>query len=165
MSESNASAPGFPIVEQLPVRLGVGERRAIRDLAQRIRAADPAIGSTRWVGDRVRVGAGRGPALFIHDTAAIQAGGRWHPSALEYRALPLAGAGDLVVLWTPRVSAFERYYRDVLDLGAVEVLRTTTVAAGSSLAERARRDAEVVTRAAGIARSAGGLTVHPYIGA
>ena len=43
-------------------------------------------------------------------------------TAFAYRALLLAGAGDVVVLDVARVPAFEDYFSDTLGLGPVELL-------------------------------------------
>src|SRR5690606_39636679 len=97
---------------------------ALPIFAARIRAEVPGIAAASMFGDRVRAGFGAGPSLFVHDLSPVQLAGRWTPSPLEYRGFMLAGEGDFVALWMPRNPAFEAYCRDVLGLGAVEVLRS-----------------------------------------
>ncbi len=110
------------------------------------------------------MGLGPRSSLLVHDPATVQLGGRWQSSAIEHRALLLAGDGDVVALWAPRVPAFERYCREVLGLGSVEVLRPASPVAGASLATRVRRDPVTLARLAEIAAANAGLNVHPYIG-
>ena len=154
----------LPVVEHMPVCLDPSELEAAKRLAAHIRAEMPRIGATSMFGDRVRTGLGAGPSLFVHDMSPVQLAGRWEPSPLEYRAFMLAGEGDFVALWMPRNAAFEAYCRDVLGLGAVEVLRPEAPARRAALAARLAGDGELLARLADVARSRGGLNVQPYIG-
>jgi hypothetical protein len=153
----------LPVVEQIPVTLDAGERREIARLAGRIRRRAPRLAADDEYGPAVRVGLGRGPGFFLHDTAGVQRVLDAELSALEYRPLALAGAGDCLAICGNRVPAYEDYCRDVLGLGDVEVLRARSSAPGAPLATRCRTDPEVLGRLAAIARLHGGMTVHPYI--
>nr|PZN89924.1 MAG: hypothetical protein DIU52_10635 [bacterium] len=154
----------LPVIEHVPVRLDPSELEEVDRLAARIRAEVPGIAAASMFGDRVRAGFGAGPSLFVHDLSPVQLAGRWTPSPLEYRGFMLAGEGDFVALWMPRNPAFEAYCRDVLGLGAVEVLRPAAKVRRGALAARVIQDGGLLTRLADVARRRGGLNVQPYIG-
>ncbi|HEX7052277.1 MAG TPA: peptide ligase PGM1-related protein [Longimicrobiales bacterium] len=153
----------LPIIEHAPVEIGADEVREIANMAARIRQRNPAIGAGETYGRAVRVGLAPGGSLFLHDTAGIQSAGRAEASGLEYRPLALAGDGDCLAISVARVPAFERYCRDFLGLGSVEVIRTAASERRASLATLCRRDPAVLARLAEIARARGGMTVQPYV--
>jgi hypothetical protein len=153
-----AFAPVRPIViEEI-------RRKELARLAERLRAQEPALGSTEPFG----AGAGRmaGPSLFLGDAPGIpflDSRGEW---ALEYRALLLAGDGDAVALGLNRNPAFEAYAREVLRLGHPRILTPArpSTPGPSSMAALCASDPAALGALAGLARKAGRLNVVPYLG-
>jgi hypothetical protein len=133
-------------------------------MARALRAAEPALAATEAFGPNVAPGLGPGPKLVLEDHGAITLFERVGDVSYSYRALLLAGEGDLAVIGVPRSVGFEDYCREVLRLGRVEILRPRAAQIGDQLAVRAAKDADLIERAAARGRAAGGLNVLPYMG-
>jgi len=152
--------PSLPVVEQVPVELGDGERRRIAGLADALRRRDPALSEGRCAG--VRQGVAGGPALIFEDHGEIPLFTTAAPSALEYRSLLLAEDGDLFALGGQRIPDFEAYARHDLRLGDVGVLPRPPGTSGP-LPETLRQDPASLARLVRLAREGGSLTVIPYL--
>ncbi len=122
------------------------------------------LGDTKGFGPRVSAGLGPWPALVLEDHSAIRLFEDAGNLMYSYRALLLAGAGDLVVIGVPRSESFERYCRECLNLGRVRVLVPYDDAVGKSITRRCLDDPELIERSADLARRSGGLNVTPYMG-
>ncbi|MDH3595478.1 MAG: hypothetical protein OEU09_01285 [Rhodospirillales bacterium] len=154
----------LPVVPQLRVEIGEDERRDLTRTAGRLLADEPLLRVTEPFGATVTTGLGPWPGFFLEDHSWISLFDRRSDIAYSYRALLLAGAGDLVAIAAPRNIAFEHYCRDLLGLGRAEVLVPAVSGAGLPLAVRCAKDPAVLDRVAERARSGGGLNVVPYMG-
>lgn len=154
--------PSLPIVPHLPAEITKDERRAAVSLAKQLLSEEPALGATAPFGPQVTVGLGPWPSLVLEDHSAITLFETKGDPAYSYRALLLAGEGDLVAIGVPRSLAFESYCRDQLGLGKVEIL--TPRPGLKPLALRCAEDAKLIGRAAAVARDGGGLNLIPYMG-
>ncbi len=158
--------PSLPVRAQIEVELAPAERRELARLAERLLAEDPALGALTAFGPRVRAGAGAVPSVFLEDHVEITLFHVSGDASLEYRALLLAGDGDVVLVGGERRPEFEAYCRDVLGLGAPEVLTVHREPSAPKLplALRVLRECQVLTRLIGLARRHGGLNLVPYYG-
>jgi hypothetical protein len=154
----------LPVVPQLRVEFGEDERRDISRIAERLLADEPLLCATEPFGATVKSGLGARPGLFLEDHSWISLFDSRGDLAYSYRALLLAGDGDLVAIGAPRSAEFERYCRDLLGLGRAEVLFPAALGTGLPLAVRCARDPAVLDLASDRARSAGGFNVVPYMG-
>jgi len=152
----------LPIVAHYDVTLDARER--LRHLASDLRADEPALSATAAFGPWVSPGLGPWPSLVIEDHSWITLFEERGDAAYTYRALLLAGDGDLVVIAQPRCPGFEDYCRSILRLGHVEILTPAVSAKPLALAQRCANDAALIGRAADLARRSGGLNVVPYMG-
>jgi hypothetical protein len=147
----------------MDVRLAEPERKELARLAARLVADEPALGSTEPFGELVAAGALRGPSLVLGDPAGLalfEQRGDW---SLEYRALMLAGDGDIVALGIRRSPGFEDYCREELGLGQPQVL----VPRGTgqrAVASRCAADPRALELLVDVARRHRGLNVVPYVG-
>jgi len=163
----DAGTQALPIVGHVPVRLQQAELDRIDRFAAKLLASEPALASTDAFGAGVTAGLDDGPALFFEDHAEISLFERRGDASLQYRALLLAGEGDLVLVGGGRSPAFEAYCREVLELGAARVIALEPVPRGAgqdSLAQRCARDADALATVVETARRHGRLNVVPYIG-
>lgn len=156
----------LPIVPQpYPALIPAADMRRIQHLAAAELAADPLLGSLDAFGKAVTAGLTPGPSLLLEDHSGITLfatqGGN---SALAYRALMLAGDGDIVAVQAPRYPDFEDYVRDVLRLGACQVMAAQGRARSSGLADECYQDPGLLHHVIKRARTAGGLNVIPYMG-
>lgn len=154
----------LPVVPHLSLRLGRGESRTIARVAQRLLADEPTLNATKPFGPRVATGLGAWPGLVLEDHSAIRLFERSADLSYSYRALLLAGEGDLVAIGVRRSPGFERYCRKQLGLGAPEVLIPKPAQGAKSLVGRCLQDSELLDRASRKARRHGGLNVIPYMG-
>lgn len=130
----------LPIVAHCDVTLDAQERERLRRLASDLRADEPALWASAAFGPRVSPGLGPWPSLVIEDHSGIALFEERGDAPYAYRALLLAGDGDLVVIAPPRCPRFEDYCRSILGLGQVEIIDSGGIrqAAGacSALCER-----------------------------
>jgi hypothetical protein len=161
--DCQSARPTLPVVEHLPVRLDAAERRRLRRIAGRLLFHEPTLSGTDAFGPRVTTGLSDGPGLMLEDHREI-ALFSLRDTPLSYRALLLAGEGDVVVVDCRRDPDFEAYCREVLGLGRVEVLYPPMTAPPLPLAVRCARDPQVLARIADVARRHGRLAVVPYMG-
>lgn len=154
----------FPVVEQLSTALDHDERQRVVTLARELLEADPGLSATDMFGANVYAGLDEGPCLYIEDHHEIRLFERFGNSAYTYRALLLAGSGDVVVIGVPHSPGFERYCAETLGLGAAEILLPARPESGESFATRCARDPAVTARLADLARGRGSLNIVPYMG-
>ncbi len=156
--------PSLPIVRHLVVSLDEGERRRLDGIATKLLQDEPLLNSTQAFGPRVSAGLGPWPALVLEDHSTIRLFEDIGDRIYSYRALFLAGDGDLVVIGVPRSEGFERYCREDLNLGRVRILTPRDGARGKSITLRCLVDPDLIERAADLARHSGGLNLTPYMG-
>lgn len=154
----------LPIVAHCGVTLDARTRDRLRRLASDLEAEEPALSNTVAFGPLVSPGLGPWPSLVIEDHSRIALFEKSGDEAYSYRALLLAGDGDLVPIAQPRSPGFEGYCRNLLGLGRAEILTPAASGTPRSLAQRCANDPELVGRAADVARRGGGLNVVPYMG-
>jgi hypothetical protein len=155
----------LPIVAHAMPVVGARERARIEALAARLLAAEPALGGAADFGERVRPGLSPdGPALIIEDHHGLALYTARHDPCTEYRALLMAGHGDLVTIAGRRSPDFEAYCRDVLDLGRADVIELRPGDAMERVPTMVLRDADAMNRIVACARDHGGLSVIPYLG-
>jgi hypothetical protein len=155
--------PSLPIVEHIPVRLDAAERRRLARIAARLLTQEPTLSATDAFGPRVAAGVTDGPGLMLEDHREVDLFSE-RDTPLSYRALMLAGDGDVVVIDCRRDSGFESYGRDELGLGRVEVLRSSMTVPPQPLARRCAGDPAMLARLVHLARRHGRLAIVPYIG-
>ena len=154
----------LPIVAHFDVTFDAEERERLCRLARRLRVDEPALSTSAAFGPSVSPGLGPWPSLVIEDHSWITLFEKTGDFAYTYRALLLAGDGDLVVIAQPRCRGFEDYCRRVLRLGDVDILTPTASAKPLALAQSCARDPALVRRVADLARRSRGLNVVPYMG-
>lgn len=154
----------LPVVEHVPVRIGADERAALHDLARVLLTEEPTLNAIEPFGPGVSQGLGPWPSLVVEDHSAITLFDVLGDVAYSYRALLLAGEGDLIAIGVSRSMAFETYCRDILGLGKVEILQPAPAEIPKALALACAGDPDFIERAAERARLAGGLNVIPYMG-
>ncbi len=118
----SAPSSALPIVEQIkpPLSPVTGARLECR--AREIVANEPSLSASEAFGPRVAAGLGDGPNVLFEDHAGVPLFTGRGNSTLEYRALLLAGDGDVVFLPCARDPNFEAYCHNVLGLGNPTVL-------------------------------------------
>jgi hypothetical protein len=154
----------IPVIEHLPVNIDAAERQRLARLASKLLADEPLLHSTEPFGLNVAPGLGPWPSLVVEDHSGISLLKPQEEAAYAYRALLLAGEGDQVVIGVRRSPAFERYCREVLRLGSVDVLIPSAGSRHQSIAVRCMQDPDFLERVAERARAAGGLNILPYMG-
>ena len=143
--------------------LDAGQVRAVRRLAETLRARDRPLSDNVFERMNVRSGAADGPAVFVEDHSAIALSGQGIPLAFEHRIRLLAGTGDTVLV-SHRHRAFEAYCRDVVGLASPDTLVVPVRDDGAlGVTARAASDPRVLAGLARRAGEAGGLTVFPYL--
>ncbi len=136
-------------------------RRAGRELGVDldIAAKVAPFAACRWQpGDTAR------PTLQLDDVSAIPflvdiAG----VEEYQHRSRLRAGDGDVYVTVTPEAPGYEKYCRDALRLGSPQHLVADPAGPPIAVA-RACMNGRTRARLVELAKSAGGLTVHPYMG-
>lgn len=158
----NAASP--PVAPHYTVTIRDDERRRLAELAGRIAAEERALAAVPILDPLLGVGALSAPSLLIEDHSGIlHARASGADVIYKYRALVLAGEGDMLAVGGPRNPAFESYCRDFLKLGRVAVLCPAAGGPDRPLALACAEDAGLVERAAREARGAGALNVVPYM--
>jgi hypothetical protein len=152
------------IVETFRVDIGAAERLALKRLAKRLLADEPALDRTWPFGATVAPGLGPWPALGFEDHSELSLFRPEDERAYAYRALLLAEDGDLLLAGPPRNLAFEAYASEVLGLGRVEVVVPAQGPGARSLSGRCAADPMLIDQIAAVARQHGGLNLMPYMG-
>lgn len=157
-------AAALPIVPHYATQLAEKERTALAELAKRIAAEEPNLSAIPPFDPLLGIGQIAGPSLLVEDHSGILlARERITDAVYSYRALLLAGEGDMVAVYGARNPAFEAYCRDVLRLGRVETLTPAPGDPPRPLSLACAEDAAFVEQVARTARAAGGLNVVPYM--
>jgi len=161
------SVPGaetsIPVVRHFETMIEGSDRQRLERLAQAILSGDPRLGSTEAFGPNVRPGFQNRPNLVMEDHSEIRLYETAGNAYYAYRALLLAGDGDKVALDVPRVPGFERYCRETLKLGRIDLIRPEGNEWRNSITMRCVKDGVFLERAAQMAREAGGLNILPYM--
>lgn len=154
----------LPIVVHHRVKLPPEERIRIAHLARQIQTESPLLCHAPNFSENLSSGLIDAPALLVEDHSGIQlAHERGADAHHSYRALLLAGEGDLLAVYGKRYPAFEAYCRDWLGLGRVEVIAPPLADPVQSLADACLNDRHLIARAVKRAQHAGGLNVIPYM--
>lgn len=153
----------LPISARGHLEIGPRERRHVERVARGLQVGDLAATE---VPHPLHQGVSDGPTLFLEDHREIALTPQDSATALEYRALLLAGDGDLVALSGSVDEEFEAYCSDVLALGHPEVFvaRSDSAEPDAPLARRCLTDDAVRARLARAARAHGQSAVVPYLG-
>lgn len=155
----------LPIRARFRATLAAPEQRRFAERARRLVAGDPAISATIDFAGDVRPGSVPGAGLVYEDHSAIGLALPGEEARYEYRMRALAGSGDMLLLGAAAHAGFDAYCRDMVGLGATQVVQApsaTRAARYPALAQRCRNDARFFARRADFARAAGGMTLHPY---
>lgn len=158
--------PKLPILAHYKTDLSPEDWNQIAALARRIlEREDTELAKVPPLAPQLAVGyAADLPTLLLEDHSGIQLaheGGA--DTALSYRALLLAGEGDLVTVYGRRDIAYETYCRDMLGLGRVEVFAPPVASTEQTLWQACIADRHFIARVVDVARDAGGLNLLPYM--
>lgn len=154
----------LPEQNTYPLEISTARGRVLRQLARSIQQDEPALLVTSPRAPGMHGEILDAPSLVIEDHGNIRLFEHSGDEAYSYRALLLAGDGDLVAIGVARCAEFEAYCRDYLDLGEPRVLIPRSFDAEDSLAVRCRKDMQLVASVAAHAEAAGGLNILPYMG-
>ena len=155
----------LPVVPHAAPAPGKAERARLDALAERLRAEEPALDAAQGFGVRVRQGlAPDKPAFVFEDYHGLELYTGHGSPMTEYRALLLAGDGDMVAIAGPRIAAFETYCRETLRLGRVDIVTPWVVDAAERLPVLIGRDASAMGRIGDLARRHGGISLISYLG-
>ncbi len=158
------SRPQLPIIPHFTTRITERERDRIAKLARRLLAAEPALVDSAPFGVGVSAGLGPWASLILEDHSWIDLFQSRGDAAYSYRALLLAQEGDIALIGTGRDQDFEAYFREVLDLGKVEVLAPSALQSRTSLTARCLDDLELLDDLVRFAQHQGGLNLVAYMG-
>lgn len=165
ITSTSFPASSWPIIPHIPVQLDVAERRHVAQIAAKLLANEPALHfATEAFGARVSVGVGAGPSVLLQDLEGVALVAAPVDSFLQYRMLLLAQDGDQVALSIRRSRSFERYCRETLKLGQVDIVSPALAAPDKSLATYCRQDPDVLAKLVARARRHGCMNVKPHIG-
>lgn len=161
-----ASRNSLPVVSRYSAPISTSEHERLKKIADRLAANEPALVLTSVFGSGVRSGLMEGPALLICDDREIALADPERSQIHEYRISMLAADGDTLLISGGRNTAFERYRRDILGLGTLDVitLPADTRNGYVPLATRLALRPDALEAIAAKASQAGGLTILPYIG-
>ena len=163
MIKTNYSATNLPIVEQIPVSLTIAEHTRLKHLADKLCRNDERLVSVTPFERLVSTGLGSGPAVVLEDHSWIRLFEQSGDEAYSYRALLLAGEGDVVIIGVARNTKFESYCREQLCLGDVDLLLPATAKPTDSLATRCLKDPHVIERLVKLASHNQELNIIPYM--
>ncbi|MDH3219618.1 MAG: hypothetical protein OEO19_08795 [Gammaproteobacteria bacterium] len=146
--------------------LEIGRTRddALRRIARMLESNEPALSVHSPFVEGMHGEILDAPSLVIEDHSAIRLFEHGGNEAYSYRALLLAGDGDLVAIGVDRNDGFEAYCRDWLGLGCPTVLTPKAAGPDASLALRCRQDAGFLEAVTSHAESCHGLNILPYMG-
>ncbi len=160
------SRPSIPVVARYAAQIDAKDRERVSTLAQRLLKGEPSLSDTSHFGAPVASGLwSDGPALLVADQSEIALYGPPDEQPLEYRIACLALPGDMLVLSHGRSKAFERYQKDYLGIGGLDVL----IAGGRGaqarwgLPRRCLQDPNLFEHITRSARTAGSLNLLPYL--
>lgn len=157
-------AAGLPICSHYEVELAADERAELAKLAARIAKEEQNLSAIPPLDPGLGIGLLPAPSLVLEDHSGILlAQERGADVTFTYRALLLAGEGDLLAVYAPRDPVFEAYCRDTLKLGRVEALAFPPGEPQRALSLACVEDADFIAHMAQAARAAGGLNVVPYM--
>lgn len=150
-----SASPGHRVPDLGQAYLAGQELGAEIDIARQLRPYE----AHRWAPDDAPH-----PTLQLDDVSAIPfladiAG----VEEYQHRGRLRAGDHDVYVTVTPATEGYEPYCRDVLQMGAPEHLVADPVGPPIAVA-RACTSGHARRRLVEIARDAGGITIHPYMG-
>ena len=139
----------------MTVDTAVAEVRERLDLERRLRPFEPLRYRASDAGTR---------AVHLDDFAAIPfLDGVSGVEHYQHRARLRARRGDFYVASTPASAGYERYCREVLGLGAVELLAVDPVGDRLAIARACMENRALLNRLGALARR-GGLVVEPFLG-
>ncbi len=122
-----------------------------------------AFGRHRWTGPVL--GEPKEPVLCLDDFSTLPSlDGIAGVATYQHRARVRAGDGDVFATVIPPAPGYESYCRDVLRLGAPELLLAEELGGPMAVARACGRGT-ALSRLASVARAAGGMVVHPFMGA
>lgn len=168
----SSTAPGVPPTrESLPIvphaapAVDRTERARLEGLAAQLLADEPALDGAADFGERVQPGiAPDRPALVFEDHHGLALFTALGSPKSEYRALLLAGHGDLVTIAGERNEAFEAYCRDILGLGRADIIEPPPHSPIERVTAMLLRDADAMNRIVACARDHDGISLVPYLG-
>lgn len=166
MTRSLGARDSLPIVAARRAALCPTDLQQLETLAARLLQNEAALDSTSAFGVDVKAGVLEGPALLISDVREIGLASPPGSAHYEYRLAALAADGDTLLISGHRSAAFERYRRDVLGLGLLDVLILPPDRHDglTPLATRCANRAHPLGAIAAKARAADGMTILPHIG-
>ena len=139
----------------MTVDAAVSEFRDRHDLERRLRPFEPL---------RYRVSDAGTRAIHLDDFAAIPfLDGVSGVEHYQHRARLRARGGDFYVASTPASAGYEGYCREVLGLGAVELLAVDPAGDRLAIARACMENRALLDRLGALARR-GGLVVEPFLG-
>ena len=154
----------FPAQNSYPVSITGPRDRALQQIARSIKQDEPALTVLSPYAPDMHGDILDAPSLVIEDHGSIRLFEHSGNEAYSYRALLLAGDGDLIAIGTSRQQEFEAYCRDYLGLGSPQVLVPEPAGGDDSLATCCRKDTAFVAKAVAHAEAHGGLNILPYMG-
>ena len=160
---TNFSSHNLPIIEQFPVSLDQTERVRIKHIARQLCQKDKNLNTIFPFGDLVSSGLELGPAIVLEDHSWIRLFEYTGDEAYSYRALLLAGEGDVVIIGISRSSEFEAYCEEKLLLGKVDLLYPSPTKPTDSLATRCIKDKKLIDTLATFATKNKSLNFIPYM--
>ena len=160
------SRNAIPVVAKYTSSISTSEHKRLEKIADRLAANEPALVLTSVFGAGVGSGLMEGPALLICDDREIALCDPDRSQIHEYRISTLAADGDTLLISGGRNTAFERYRKDLLGLGTLDVisLPPDTRNGHVPLATRLALRPDALDVIAAKASKAEGLTILPYIG-
>ena len=161
-----AARRGLPVVAHFAVQPVPEEVQRIDAVALQLLRNEPALSLTSIFGPRVSAGLADAPSVLFEDHSEIALFSEETNENLQYRALLLAGEGDIVLIAGRRNSSFEAYCRTHLGLGAAAVVPVEAVrdGRGGALARGCERAPPLLGFMSDTARRYGQLNVVPYLG-
>lgn len=154
-----------PVVARYAMPLTQAERDHCAKVAKTILPEKRLARDRRYFEPIVRADAQGENLLVFGDSGEIPRLAGQAPRLIEYRLSMLAGAGDLVVIGTQRVPAFEDYAEHILGLGHRHYLKVEPALGGRYVAPQIRclTDAAAFDALRRFVQGAQSVTVIPYL--
>lgn len=153
----------FMLSDNLASELDDKDKIYIRNIALKLKKADPKLDNTKNFGPLVRQGYHPGPVLFYEDHRTIALSKVTSSFHYQYRFLLLARQQDILLVENKRAPEYEKYCNDVLRLSPPETICLTMGEKHLPLARRCCENNDAMTRLADIARQNGCLNIMPYL--